>query len=119
MSVYRVANTSSGWATLTSSGEVVAISMTRAAAVLEARDRISPQHDQLLVQLESGAFAAESDYLEELWRSRACPSCEQAIADQGGIGGGRIKQGVFCSLTCFHRYYRRELQNRAGLTFPN
>jgi hypothetical protein len=30
-----------------------------------------------------------------------CPTCGEAIPSSGGVGSGRLSDGIYCSLTCF------------------
>jgi hypothetical protein len=32
---------------------------------------------------------------------RSCPVCHEAIPAGGGVGSGRLSDGIYCSLTCF------------------
>ena len=43
-----------------------------------------------------------------------CPRCENPIRASGGVGTGRIEEGLFCSLDCYSRFYGRELEERAS-----
>jgi hypothetical protein len=31
----------------------------------------------------------------------SCPVCHEAIPAGGGVGSGRLSDGLYCSLTCF------------------
>ena len=33
--------------------------------------------------------------------ARSCPVCHEAIPAEGGVGSGRLSDGIYCSLTCF------------------
>ncbi len=48
---------------------------------------------------------SESDYLLELWDKKICPFCREPIKEGKRVGTGRKKDGGFCSLGCYTRYY--------------
>jgi len=59
---------------------------------------------------------SESDYLLELWDKKICPFCREPIKEGKRVGTGRKKDGGFCSLGCYTRYYELELRERARRT---
>lgn len=56
---------------------------------------------------------SESDYLLELWAKNVCPFCGKPIKEGTRVGTGRKRDGGFCSLECYTRYYELELRERA------
>jgi len=56
---------------------------------------------------------SETDHLLELWSKNICPWCGKEIEAFSRIGTGRKREGGFCSLDCYAKYYSVELQERA------
>ncbi len=59
------------------------------------------------------ADKSEEEYLLELWNRNICPHCGRTVALGGRVGSGKKRQGGFCSLDCYTRYYQFELSERA------
>jgi hypothetical protein len=56
---------------------------------------------------------SESDYLLDLWNRNTCPFCKITFDERKRVGSGRKRDGGFCSLLCYTRYYELELRERA------
>jgi hypothetical protein len=53
-------------------------------------------------------------FLTEMRNRRLCPQCRKFIPSGSGVGTGRIKDGLFCCLDCYAKFYYLELQERAS-----
>lgn len=40
--------------------------------------------------------------------ARVCPSCGVGIPEEGGHGSGALNDGLFCSLTCYARFWYKD-----------
>ncbi len=48
-------------------------------------------------------------------RSRGiCPQCLKPVPEGGGVGTGRIMDGLFCSFECYGAFYGEELKTNAS-----
>jgi len=56
---------------------------------------------------------SESDYLLKLWDRNVCPFCKESLDPMKRVGSGKKKDGGFCSLSCYARYYELDLRERA------
>jgi hypothetical protein len=56
---------------------------------------------------------SETAYLLELWDKNICPFCKESFDPKKRVGTGQKKNGGFCSLTCYARYYELDLRERA------
>lgn len=52
----------------------------------------------------------EEDYLHRCFEQRICPACQKPVAKEHG--SGQIKDGVFCSLSCYGDWNKEELVRR-------
>lgn len=43
-----------------------------------------------------------------------CPQCQMPIAQYKGVGSGKLDEGLFCSLDCFGRFYKKDLEKKRG-----
>ena len=59
------------------------------------------------------ADRSEAQHLLELWEHRICPWCKKSIPEGAVVGSGRPREGGFCRLDCYTRYYELELAARA------
>lgn len=48
-------------------------------------------------------------------KAGACPQCDKPIPAGGGIGTGRLDDGLFCSLECFASFHGDMLEERRRL----
>ncbi len=55
----------------------------------------------------------ESNYLLKLWDRNVCPFCKKSFDPAKRVGTGRKKDGGFCSLSCYTRYYEMDLRAKA------
>lgn len=58
---------------------------------------------------------SEAVYLRLMWERNECPNCRRAIPQGKRVGTGRKKDGGFCSLNCYTRYFALELAEKAKL----
>jgi hypothetical protein len=56
---------------------------------------------------------SESDYLRDLWINNTCPFCKSVFDERDRVGSGKKRDGGFCSLLCYARYYQLDLRERA------
>lgn len=56
---------------------------------------------------------SETQYLLDLWSRNICPWCGNQIPEGKRVGSGRKRDGGFCSLACYTRYYELDLRERA------
>jgi hypothetical protein len=52
-------------------------------------------------------------------RTATCPQCHQPLTDR--VGSGALRDGVFCSLSCFAEFHDDHFRERIkqGLSSPN
>ena len=58
---------------------------------------------------------SEAAYLKMMWERNECPNCHRSFPEGKRVGTGRKKDGGFCSLDCYTRYYAMELSEKAKL----
>lgn len=54
----------------------------------------------------------EETYLLDCWGRVVCPYCRNAFPETERVGSGRKKEGGFCSLDCYTKYYELEIRER-------
>lgn len=58
---------------------------------------------------------SEAAYLKMMWERNECPNCRRSILEGQRVGTGRKRDGGFCSLDCYTRYYAMKLAEKAKL----
>lgn len=74
------------------------------------RDCCKVASRRLILSMDS----SEEEYLRDCLGKGICPFCKQLLPEDGGLGTGQNRNGKFCGLTCYTKYYERELRERLG-----
>jgi hypothetical protein len=55
---------------------------------------------------------SEESYLLDCWERVICPYCRKPFLETARVGSGRKKEGGFCSLDCYTKYYELDIRER-------